>query len=44
MQAILRNTEQIIIHANIDLQIFVILGINECMEKLWKNSLQKHSF
>lgn len=45
MQAILRNTEQIIIiNANIDLQIFVILGINEHMEKLWKNSLQKPSF
>lgn len=44
MRVILRNTQQIIIHVNTNLQIFVILGINECTEKLWKNSLQKRFF
>lgn len=41
MQVILRNSQQITIHVNIELKIFVILGINECIEKLWKNSLHK---
>lgn len=34
MQVILRNTQRIIIHVNIDFQFFVILRINECMENL----------